>query len=307
MSTMDDPNCEQVELGISPEFQAEIQTLARKLPSLDYFELLGIERDAENDGVRDGFVRLSKTYHPDRYFRLELGPYQDLLKEIYKRVVEAHEVLRDPKLRSEYAKTLDARKPAGPSLRARSGLRSPHSGLDGLRRQLIGTAERGSRHFERAQALAEQRDWVGAAAEIRLAVTFAPSVAEYRETLGEYVSRAHVSQLEEKRAKARRLLKRGDVAAAAVLLEEAWLLVPTEPELACEVSELVFQLGGHWEKACEFAQHAVSLDEKNPRYRKALARAYKALGTLDDAQREFQRAWELDPMDKEVQAELRRL
>ena len=98
---------EQAEtIEIPEELQAEIRELARELPTLDYFGVLGVGRDASTQDVRDAFVVRSKAFHPDRYFGKHLGAYEGLLREVYKRVVEAHEVLRDPEQRTDYEKTL---------------------------------------------------------------------------------------------------------------------------------------------------------------------------------------------------------
>ena len=143
----------QTDLGdnvdIPPALCAEIRDFARRLPDMNYHEVLGIERDATPDQVRSAFFARSKTFHPDRYYTKELGAYEPLLHEIYKRVVAAHEVLRDEKLRADYEKAVgkNARSPlvrplkmlalpgaekappappagGGSSLRSRSGLRS---------------------------------------------------------------------------------------------------------------------------------------------------------------------------------------
>ena len=40
----------------------------------------------------------SKEFHPDRYFRKQIGPYTRRLERIFKKVLEAHEILSDPEL-----------------------------------------------------------------------------------------------------------------------------------------------------------------------------------------------------------------
>jgi curved DNA-binding protein CbpA len=93
-------------IDLDAEFRAELRELARSLPQLTYYELLELPRSADAAAVRDGFFQQSKRYHPDRYFRRNIGPYRDLINEIYKRVVAAHDVLRDPEQRASYDLTL---------------------------------------------------------------------------------------------------------------------------------------------------------------------------------------------------------
>ena len=56
-----------VRVDLPDAFQAEIRELARVLPELDYFQLLGIARGAPAEEIRDAFFERSKRFHPDRY------------------------------------------------------------------------------------------------------------------------------------------------------------------------------------------------------------------------------------------------
>jgi molecular chaperone DnaJ len=68
----------------------------------DYYEVLGIARDADVKAIRDAFRRLALKYHPDR----NKSPDAE---ERFKEIAEAYAVLSDPKKRAEY----DARGFAG--------------------------------------------------------------------------------------------------------------------------------------------------------------------------------------------------
>src|SRR5882672_6352148 len=164
-------------------FQREIREFARALPTLTYYDVLGVPREAEPADIRDAFFQRSKAYHPDRYFKKELGPYSELLNEIYKRIVAAHDVLRDPKLRGAYDRSLtpttaEARplppptsvsaRPSpgggrGSSLRSRLGLQSPGLMLVALQRQLEQSRARAKKQFEAAMLQRDAGDWARAA------------------------------------------------------------------------------------------------------------------------------------------------
>lgn len=68
----------------------------------DYYEVLGVARDAEQKAIKDAFRNLALKYHPDR--NKEPGA-----EERFKEIAEAYAVLSDPKKRAEY----DARGFAG--------------------------------------------------------------------------------------------------------------------------------------------------------------------------------------------------
>ena len=315
-----------VRVDLPESFQAEIRELARTLPGLDYFELLGVPRGATADEIRDAFFERSKTFHPDRYFKKELGPYAGLLTEIYKRIVAAHDVLRDPKLRSGYQRTLSEPasapkrpipapprpKPApapagrGPSLRNRLGLQSPGLVLDGLQKQLEQSRARAAKHFESAQTYKASGDWARAAQLVELALAFDPREKRYHEELAEILPRANSDRAADVRRKAE-LLLHGDRAGAAELLEEAAQLSPTDAELAHKLSNLLLALGTDLAKAALYGERAVALDEDDLRFRKALAGIYRQAGEPQKARKHLQRAWELDPLDKEIRLALQTL
>jgi len=61
----------------------------------DYYELLGVARDADADALKRAYRRLARQYHPD--VNKEAGA-EDRFKEIGR----AYEVLSDPQTRSRY-------------------------------------------------------------------------------------------------------------------------------------------------------------------------------------------------------------
>jgi len=319
-----------VRVDLPDEFQAEIRALARALPGLDYFEILGVSRSATPDAVRDAFFERSKTFHPDRYFKKELGPYAALLTEIYKRIVAAHDVLRDAKLRASYQRTLPdsnavakpssfaaraTTKPAaaapaptgrGSSLRNRLGLQSPGLVLDSLQKQLEQSRVRARKHFEAALVHKGSGDWARAAQLVELALAFDPREKQYHEELAEILPRANTDRAADVRRKAE-LLLHGDRAGAAELLEEAVQLCPTDAELAHKLSDLLFEIGGDPVRAALYGERAVALDEDDLRFRKSLAAIYRRAGQPQKARKHLQRAWELDPLDKEIRLALQTL
>jgi curved DNA-binding protein CbpA len=308
-------------------FQREIREFARGLPQLTYYEVLGVSREAEPTQIRDAFFERSKTYHPDRYFKKELGPYAELLNEVYKRVVAAHDVLRDPKLRGAYDRSLSpttaesrpvvmpppaqpvSRAPTsgrGASLRSRLGLQSPGLMLVSLQRQLEQSRARAEKQFEAAMLQKKSGDWARAAQLVELALAFDPREKRYHDELAEILPRANADRAAAVRRKAEMLLN-GDRAGAAELLEEAAQLCPTDAELAHKLAELLIRLEGGLEKAALYAERAVSLDEDNVRFRKTAGEICRKSGDSQKARRHLQKAWELDPMDKEIRLALQTL
>ncbi|RKY17865.1 MAG: molecular chaperone DnaJ [Planctomycetota bacterium] len=62
----------------------------------DYYEILGVRRDATEEEIRQAYRRLALKYHPDR------NPNDKQAEERFKEIVEAYEVLSDPEKRRIY-------------------------------------------------------------------------------------------------------------------------------------------------------------------------------------------------------------
>lgn len=51
---------------------------------------------ASNDEIKKRYHLLSKTFHPDHFFRKELGPYKRRLETIFSRIQKAYALLKNP-------------------------------------------------------------------------------------------------------------------------------------------------------------------------------------------------------------------
>jgi molecular chaperone DnaJ len=62
----------------------------------DYYELLGIKKNASTEEIRKAFRKLARKYHPD------VNPGDKAAEERFKQISEANDVLSDPKKRKVY-------------------------------------------------------------------------------------------------------------------------------------------------------------------------------------------------------------
>jgi len=356
-------------VDIPEELQREIRTFAAEVSGMDFYQILGVERDCSTDAIRGAFFERSRRFHPDRYFNKRLGPYAGLLHELYKRVVAANEVLRDAELRGHYDRSLGpppppvsapapgpapsaaptpaarvepakpaaaatpapptkpsalrskaatpplAAKPESPvkpvkpgppssrksSLRERSGLRAPLAGIQALSKRLEVSRNKARDLFEQAQQFAARSDWAEAVRCGRLALAFDPRERAYQDCLAQWFPHIQADMAQRARDRAESALLKGDRAEALDAFTEALDRAPNDAALALRAAGVALELRD-FTRAVLFAESAVALEELHVGSRKLLGLIYRTAGRRDDARRAFQRAWELDPTDREIKA-----
>src|SRR3954464_15356416 len=65
-------------------------------PKHDYYETLGVPKQASADDIRKAYRKLARKYHPD------LNPGDKAAEDRFKNVQEAYDILSEPKKREMY-------------------------------------------------------------------------------------------------------------------------------------------------------------------------------------------------------------
>jgi tetratricopeptide (TPR) repeat protein len=92
----------------------EILEAFEGLKQRTHFEVLDISRDATEAQVKEAYFRLAKRYHPDVHHDPALSDLRGKLEEVFIRLGEAYEVLRNPRIRASYERSLAEPAPAAP-------------------------------------------------------------------------------------------------------------------------------------------------------------------------------------------------
>lgn len=100
----------------------------------DFYELLGVARDAGTEDIKTAYRKLAMAHHPDR------NPGNKESEEHFKRINEAYDVLRDPQKRSVYDR-YGAGGPGGAGPRRRASILAISAGS--LRKFLVNSSARG--------------------------------------------------------------------------------------------------------------------------------------------------------------------
>jgi len=309
------------DLDLPPEVQRAVQAMEARLDR-PYHEILGVPPDADRRTIKRAYFRLAKQFHPDRYFRRDIGPYAERLERVFRRIAEAYELLSDPTTRTEIQRSLDT-DPA-PDRAAGSGQsaeRDPAAerGKDGrprrrraprfspVTRALLARRAKAKSFFEAGMAAFAEERWVEAAGAVRLAIAFDPSNERYRSRFAEVRAKAADVRFEQLVKEAESALTFRDGSDALRLYEEALHHKPYDVRANHTAAKLAWLVENDLHRAKEYAARACEMEPENAECRKMLGQIYKAAGLKANARRELQRAARLDPKDAEVRAELKSL
>ncbi len=320
-------------LEIPVEAQRRILAFEAKLDR-PYHEILGVAKDADARTVKRAYFELSKEYHPDRYFRKRVGRHGERLERIFRKVLEAYELLADPTTRAEVQRSLDAAaaappaappspptplsvvaRPSPPAAPASSAPPAPPT-APRPRAPRISTAHlralaqrkaKAKTFFEAGMAAFQASRWLEAASSVRLALAFDPWNAAYKESFAGVQRRANDERAKQFVKEAESALELRQPKEALRLYEEALHCVPHEPEINYKAARLALVLGEDPKRAKEYAARACELRPEVPAHHRLLGQIYKSGGLVANARRELEAALRLDPRDAEARQELKTL
>ena len=79
-----------------------IEKMAKLIKEGTFYQILSVPFDAKPEQIKMKFFELSKIYHPDRYFRKNIGHYKDMLTMIFKKLSDVYDTLYDLKKKQMY-------------------------------------------------------------------------------------------------------------------------------------------------------------------------------------------------------------
>ncbi len=106
---------EENDVDLNEDERYAIEKMAKTTENGTYYQILSLPFDVKPEQVKVRFFELSKSFHPDKYFRKNIGRYKDMLTMIFKKMSEAYEVLYDPQKKRWYDSELRKPKPSEPS------------------------------------------------------------------------------------------------------------------------------------------------------------------------------------------------
>lgn len=87
---------------ISDEEQRRISDAYDRLNKIDYYRLLGVAATTDAKDIKRAYFALAKLYHPDRFFRKDVGALRPKIDAVFAAMTTALETLTDPPRRQQY-------------------------------------------------------------------------------------------------------------------------------------------------------------------------------------------------------------
>lgn len=97
---------EDEDTDLKPEIRKQIRFTHGRLQELNMFELLEVSPFDDFKKIRASFFKKSKEYHPDRYYGKKLGPYKEMMEEVFKQTRAAYKLLENEEKRESYRSML---------------------------------------------------------------------------------------------------------------------------------------------------------------------------------------------------------
>jgi curved DNA-binding protein CbpA len=143
------------------EKRRQLQQLFQSYEPMDFYQLLGVERDATKDQILAAFFQLAKQYHPDK-LGAELADIRDASGRFFSRLTEAQQTLSDQTMRVQYDRQLA----------------NGSSAIDSEQEQIL-VVVHAATSFQKAEVLFKKRMLAAAELEAKRAHESDPSQADY--------------------------------------------------------------------------------------------------------------------------------
>ena len=104
-----------LDIPLDEQQRREALCLYEQLDQMTFYDLFGVDSDASRRDIKRAYFRLSKRYHPDKFFRKELHDFSEILERIFQEITKAYRTLSKSDKRDDYDQTLQSSAAAGQS------------------------------------------------------------------------------------------------------------------------------------------------------------------------------------------------
>jgi Flp pilus assembly protein TadD len=293
---LDTDDASQQESEISSERLSE--DVERKLhfaTSADYYDILGLTRQASAADIKSAYYHLAKKYHPDRHHQRESGELRPKLERLFALITQAYDTLSEPTDRATYDERIRGKSGslAGATMKSAASASTDTAAKD----------QRAS--FEARSSSGDLNPSAGGRADSDPLRAPAQSVAADATSGARKQSDVPPAQMAEvyyQQGRAR--FERKEYHAAVHLLREAIKLDPSRAPYHYHLGIALIRNPRTRRDAERHLARAAELEPYNAQVRVKLGLLYKEAGLNKRADHYFREALQLDPDNRVARREL---
>jgi curved DNA-binding protein CbpA len=261
---------------LSTQQKKRILFIESKLGSWSHYSLLNLKRTASHGDIKKAYFKASKEFHPDAYFRKELGTYKRRVDTIFRAMKKAYDVLNDAGAREEYDATLPAdfspveqeelRKLAEAhrqkqvddkrDARLKARMKERRLKRNPMKERLL----KARKLIKMAQTARDEGKLADAARHAKMALEYAPQdreIASVGRRIAEAANAERAKVLVKRAAGIMAGMDKDEMCEAAEQLAE---LAPKDAKVMATAAELLLE-GGRPQRGLKFAQTATAADK----------------------------------------------
>jgi curved DNA-binding protein CbpA len=301
-------------IDLPPDLQSELRTFDAAGRDVSLYDLLGVSPDVDGATIRRAYLDRSRRYHPDAWYRKNVGEFGPLLSRAFQKMSAAYQILSDEDARAQYDQKLKQRlsQREREAMERRALSREEEERRQRERRERLlrtkGFARIGAAHrlYEEALELALNGERAQAIAALKAARELDPRRSEISQKLVELEREAARSRAQLAFRSAREHEEKNELQAALKIYSQVLQMDGTNATAAASAARCAYALGDT-RQASTFAARAVELAPDDVETRFLLARALLELGLKVKARAELTRVLQAKTDHEEARALLKRV
>lgn len=155
--------------------RVEVETVFSLLEDLDHYRILRLKPGAPTVEVERAFVEQSQSFHPDRFYGVRDPKLTRMVTQVFKRISESYQILKDPELKRMYDKKLGVMGKQAASLTGSQ--RSVDKAAlererDRSEADSVVTDKRARKYYDLALIAKSNEDWNGVVMNVQFAMNY---------------------------------------------------------------------------------------------------------------------------------------
>ncbi len=305
---------QQEEIDISE--REKIDKFYNNLDKMNYYQILNVPFDAPLKVIKQQFYLLSKEFHPDRYFKKNIGEYKNKLEEIFKKIREAYEVLSDNVTKEIYkesasANVMEEKQQYTVNIKEERQEESKsvikESSTSPILNAITERVKKAKIFFEDGMIFYNEGNFSMALNSFKLSVAYDPFNKKYKEMLAK-------ANEQTKKKKIKILIEQAEIKDGMGETDEAIALLEEVLQHGCDdavvyhnLAKLYLKKGKNLQSAKNYCLKAMELDSKKVEFHVTLGQIYTAAGLIRNARREFEHVLSLEPDNHKIKSYLEEL